>query len=129
MKKFLRIATRKSPLALAQAKIVKEMLERANDFDTVSLIPMSTTGDIASTEVFKRQGGKGLFLKELEQALLKNNADIAVHSLKDVPAKLDKRFGLLTIDERADPSDVFVSEKFKSLNDAYQQIKKERGIK
>ena len=113
MKKFLRIATRKSPLALAQAKIVKDMLERANDFDTVSLIPMSTTGDIASTEVFKRQGGKGLFLKELEQALLKNNADIAVHSLKDVPAKLDKRFGLLTIDERADPSDVFVSEKFK----------------
>lgn len=117
MKKFLRIATRKSPLALAQAKIVKEMLERANDFDTVSLIPMSTTGDIASTEVFKRQGGKGLFLKELEQALLKNSADIAVHSLKDVPAKLDKRFGLLTIDERADPSDVFVSEKFKSLSD------------
>ena len=117
MKKFLRIATRKSPLALAQAKIVKEMLERANDFDAVSLIPMSTTGDIASTEVFKRQGGKGLFLKELEQALLKNSADIAVHSLKDVPAKLDKRFGLLTIDERADPSDVFVSEKFKSLSD------------
>lgn len=117
MKKFIRIATRRSPLALIQAKTVKSMLEKAGDFHRVDLVPMSTTGDTVSLEVFKSQGGKGLFLKELEKSLIKNDTDIAVHSLKDVPAKLDKRFGLLTFNEREDPSDVFISKKFKSIDE------------
>ncbi len=116
MKKIIRIATRKSPLALIQANIVKHLLEQTNDFNTVDLIPMSTSGDTATKEVFKARGGKGLFLKELEQSLLDDDADIAVHSLKDVPASLDKRFSLLTITERADPSDVLISKKFKSID-------------
>lgn len=116
MKKIIRIATRKSPLALIQANIVKHLLEQTNDFNAVGLIPMSTSGDTATKEVFKARGGKGLFLKELEQSLLDDDADIAVHSLKDVPASLDKRFSLLTITERADPSDVLISKKFKSID-------------
>lgn len=116
MKKIIRIATRKSPLALIQANIVKHLLEQTNDFNTVDLIPMSTSGDTATKEVFKARGGKGLFLKELEQSLLDDDADIAVHSLKDVPASLDRRFSLLTITERADPSDVLISKKFKSID-------------
>lgn len=116
MKKIIRIATRKSPLALIQANIVKHLLEQTNDFNAVDLIPMSTSGDTATKEVFKARGGKGLFLKELEQSLLNDDADIAVHSLKDVPASLDKRFSLLTITERADPSDVLISKKFKSID-------------
>ncbi len=116
MKKIIRIATRKSPLALIQANIVKHLLEQTNDFNAVDLIPMSTSGDTATKEVFKARGGKGLFLKELEQSLLDDDADIAVHSLKDVPASLDKRFSLLTITERADPSDVLISKKFKSID-------------
>ena len=116
MKRLIRIATRKSPLALAQANIVKKILEGTNGFAAVQLVPMITTGDTASIETFKNQGGKGLFLKELEQALVKNDADIAVHSLKDVPTRLDKKFSLLTIDKRIDPSDVFVSDKFKSIH-------------
>ncbi len=117
MKKFIRIATRRSPLALIQAKTVKEVLEEDGAFDSVDLLPMSTTGDTVSAEVFKSQGGKGLFLKELERSLINDDADIAVHSLKDVPTKLDRRFGLLTINEREDPSDVFLSNKFKSIDD------------
>mgnify|MGYP003309496524 FL=1 len=89
MKNLIRIATRKSPLALVQANIVKDMLERADNDTSVNLIPMSTTGDTATKEVFKTQGGKGLFLKELERSLLNNEADIAVHSLKEVPALID----------------------------------------
>ncbi len=116
MKKIIRIATRKSPLALIQANIVKHLLEQTNDFNAVDLIPMSTSGDTATKEVFKARGGKGLFLKELEQSLLDDDADLAVHSLKDVPASLDKRFSLLTITERADPSDVLISKKFKSID-------------
>ncbi|MED5430576.1 MAG: hydroxymethylbilane synthase [Pseudomonadota bacterium] len=116
MKKIIRIATRKSPLALIQANIVKHLLEQTNDFNAVDLIPMSTSGDTATKEVFKARGGKGLFLKELEQSLLNDDADIAVHSLKDVPASLDRRFSLLTITERADPSDVLISKKFKSID-------------
>lgn len=116
MKKIIRIATRKSPLALIQANIVKHLLEQTNDFNAVDLIPMSTSGDTATKEVFKARGGKGLFLKELEQSLLDDDADIAVHSLKDVPASLDRRFSLLTITERADPSDVLISKKFKSID-------------
>ena len=117
MKNLIRIATRKSPLALVQANIVKDMLERADNDTSVNLIPMSTTGDTATKEVFKTQGGKGLFLKELERSLLNNEADIAVHSLKDVPALIDKKFQLLTISKRADPSDVLISEKFKSISE------------
>ena len=116
MKKIIRIATRKSPLALIQANIVKHLLEQTNDFNAVDLIPMSTSGDTATKEVFKARGGKGLFLKELEQSLLNEDADIAVHSLKDVPASLDRRFSLLTITERADPSDVLISKKYKSID-------------
>ena len=117
MEKIIRIATRNSPLALKQAEIAKQILEKSNCFDSCVLIPMTTTGDKVNLESFRKFGGKGLFIKELEAALFNRTADVAVHSLKDVPAKLNNNFSILTIDERVDACDVFVSNKYKSFMD------------
>ena len=113
----IKLATRKSPLALAQANMVKSFLVDNGVFDKVDLISMSTTGDTVDNKIFKQEGGKGLFLKELENALLEGEADIAVHSMKDVPAKLDERFNISSILQREDPRDVFISGKHKTLSD------------
>ena len=113
----IKLATRKSPLALAQANMVKNFLIDNGVFDKVELISMSTSGDTVDNKIFKKEGGKGLFLKELEYALLEGEADIAVHSMKDVPAKLDERFNISTIMEREDPRDAFISDKHKTLSD------------
>lgn len=105
----LRIATRKSPLALEQARFIAERICHLDRRLSVELIPMNTRGDIVLDRSLAIIGGKGLFLKELEQALLRHSADCAVHSLKDMPMDLDDAFCVPAILAREDPSDAFVS--------------------
>ncbi|HEX5959780.1 MAG TPA: hydroxymethylbilane synthase [Rhodanobacteraceae bacterium] len=112
----LRIATRKSPLALWQAGHVARRLRDAHPDIAVELVPMTTRGDEVLDRSLAAIGGKGLFLKELEIALAEGSADLAVHSLKDVPAQLDARFVLAAILARADCADAFVSNDFASLD-------------
>ncbi len=108
-KKIVRIATRKSALALWQAEYVKAQLESFHSNVQVELIPMTTKGDIILDTPLAKVGGKGLFVKELEVAILENRADIAVHSMKDVPVEFPEGLGLEVICPREDPRDAFVS--------------------
>ena len=112
---LIRIATRKSPLALWQAEFVKAELEHLHPQLKVELLPMSTKGDIILDTPLAKVGGKGLFVKELEIAMLEGRADIAVHSMKDVPVEFPDGLGLEVICEREDPRDAFVSNKYKSI--------------
>ena len=111
----LRIATRKSPLALWQANYVKDALELANPGLQVQLITMSTKGDRILDSPLAKIGGKGLFVKELEHSMLRGEADIAVHSMKDVPMEFPEGLALTVICEREDPSDALVSNTFNSF--------------
>ena len=111
----LRIATRQSPLALWQAQYVKQRLEACHAGLRVELVPMVTRGDVILDTPLAKVGGKGLFVKELELALLEDRADIAVHSMKDVPVDFPEGLGLVTICEREDPRDAFVSNHYDSL--------------
>ena len=111
----IRIATRKSALALWQAEYVKARLEQAHPGLTVSLVPMVSRGDKLLDSPLSKIGGKGLFVKELETALLENQADIAVHSMKDVPMDFPEGLGLFCTCEREDPRDAFVSNTYVSL--------------
>jgi len=113
--KLIRIATRKSPLALWQTEHVAALLRAAHPEVEVSLVPMSTRGDDVLDRSLAAIGGKGLFLKELELAMLRREADCAVHSLKDVPMELDAPFALSAVLERADPADAFISNLYPSL--------------
>ena len=113
----IRIATRKSPLALWQANFVKQNLLLAHKDLKVELIPMVTQGDIILDSPLSKIGGKGLFVKQLEQAILNNEADIAVHSIKDIPAQFPKGLMLATICQRDEVRDAFVANKYTSLND------------
>lgn len=113
---MLRIATRKSPLALWQSEHVAARLRQAHPGLSVELVPMSTRGDEVLDRSLAAIGGKGLFLKELELAMLRGDADCAVHSLKDVPMELDAPFALPAILERADPADAFVSNRYATLD-------------
>lgn len=113
----LRIATRKSPLALWQARHVQQLLQRHHPQLQVELVPLKTRGDIILDTPLARIGGKGLFVKELEQALLDGRADIAVHSMKDVPALFPDGLDLIAICEREDPRDAFVSSRYASLQE------------
>ena len=113
----IRIATRKSALALWQAEYVKSRLEQAHPGLVVTLVPMVSRGDKLLDSPLSKIGGKGLFVKELETALLENVADIAVHSMKDVPMDFPEGLGLFCICEREDPRDAFVSNTFSSLDD------------
>lgn len=113
---ILRIATRQSPLALWQAYYVKKQLEIFHPHLQVELVPMVTRGDILLDTPLAKVGGKGLFVKELELALLDGRADIAVHSLKDVPVAFPEGLGLVTVCERDDPRDAFVSNKYENLD-------------
>ncbi|TAN04178.1 MAG: hydroxymethylbilane synthase [Rhodanobacteraceae bacterium] len=113
----LRIATRKSPLALWQAEHVAQRLRDVNPGLRVELLPLSTRGDEVLDRSLAAIGGKGLFLKELEIALAEGRADLAVHSLKDVPAQLDAQFTLAAILARADCADAWVSNDFASLDE------------
>jgi hydroxymethylbilane synthase len=111
----LRISTRKSPLALWQAEHVRARLVAAHPGLEVELVTMSTAGDRILDAPLAKVGGKGLFIKELEQALLDGRADIAVHSLKDVTVTLPDGLHIPVIGEREDPRDAFVSNKFDML--------------
>ncbi|MEP1743748.1 MAG: hydroxymethylbilane synthase [Kangiellaceae bacterium] len=116
MSDILRIATRQSPLALWQAEFVKAELERIHTDLTVELVPMVTRGDKILDTPLAKIGGKGLFVKELELAMLENRADIAVHSMKDVPMEFPDGLGLSVICEREDPRDAFVSNHYKDID-------------
>ncbi|MCC2617540.1 hydroxymethylbilane synthase [Aestuariibacter halophilus] len=113
----IRIATRKSALAMWQAEYVKHQLEQAHPDLTVSLLPMSTRGDKILDTPLAKVGGKGLFIKELEVAMQEGRADIAVHSMKDVPVEFPQGFGLHAICERENPFDAFVSNRYSYLQD------------
>lgn len=114
---LVRIATRESPLALWQAEFIKAELETAHPGLQVELLGMTTRGDQILDSPLAKIGGKGLFVKELETALLDGRADIAVHSMKDVPMEFPPGLGLSIICEREDPRDAFVSNHYKSLDE------------
>ncbi len=112
----LRIATRKSPLALWQSEHVAARLRTAHPGLAVELVPMTTRGDQVLDRSLAAIGGKGLFLKELELAMQRGEADCAVHSLKDVPMELEPGFALSAILARADHADAFVSNRHADLD-------------
>ena len=114
--KTLRLATRQSPLALWQTEHVAARLRVAHPGLQVELVAMTTRGDRIIDRPLSEIGGKGLFLKELEVAMLEGTADAAVHSLKDVPMTLDGPFVLAAMLERADPFDAFVSHKYTNID-------------
>lgn len=116
----LRIATRKSPLALWQAEHVKSRLLALNPELNVELVTFTTQGDKILDTPLAKIGGKGLFVKELEVAMLAGDADIAVHSMKDVPMEFPEGLELGIILERENPRDAFVSNTYKSLEDLPQ---------
>lgn len=109
MARVVRIATRKSPLALWQAEYVRAQLQQHNEGLDVELVPMSTRGDRILDTPLAKIGGKGLFIKELEQAMLAGEADMAVHSMKDVPMAFPPGLELAIICPRETPFDAFVS--------------------
>jgi hydroxymethylbilane synthase len=103
----IRVATRASELALAQARAVAQQLERALGVET-ELVPLKTEGDRLATQSLAKLGGKGLFVREIEEALLDGRADLAVHSAKDLPAELPRQLELVAFPQRADPRDALV---------------------
>ena len=113
--KTLKIATRQSPLALWQANYVKDRLQQLYPDLIVALVPMVTKGDVILDSPLAKIGGKGLFVKELENALLNKEADIAVHSMKDVPMQFPEGLGLAVICKREDPRDAFVSNSYRTF--------------
>jgi len=117
MSQTLRIATRKSPLAMWQAEHVAQRLRQTHSELQVELLGMSTQGDKILDTPLAKIGGKGLFVKELEQGMLDGRADIAVHSMKDVPVELPEGLHLAVILEREDPRDAFVSNRYASLTE------------
>jgi hydroxymethylbilane synthase len=123
MTDILKIATRQSPLALWQAEFVKAELEKIHTDLKVELVPMVTRGDKILDTPLAKIGGKGLFVKELEHAMLDGRADIAVHSMKDVPMEFPEGLGLSVICEREDPRDAFVSNTYQNLDDLPQGAK------
>jgi hydroxymethylbilane synthase len=104
----IRIATRKSALALWQAEHVAALLNALPEVSSVELVPMSTKGDEILDKSLQKIGGKGLFIKELELAMQSGAADIAVHSMKDVPADMPDGFCLAAVLERANHADALV---------------------
>ena len=114
--KTLRIATRKSPLAVWQAEHVAARLRQIHPTLTIELVRMVTQGDKILDSPLSKVGGKGLFVKELESALYEGRADIAVHSLKDVPMTLPEGLHLAVVMERHSPFDAFVSNQFDRLD-------------
>jgi hydroxymethylbilane synthase len=117
MKSTLRIATRKSPLALWQAEHVKSRLQAVHQGLNVELVTFTTRGDKILDTPLAKIGGKGLFVKELETAMLAGNADIAAHSIKDVPMEFPEGLFLATILEREEPCDAFVSNNYSAIED------------
>ena len=114
-REYLRIATRKSPLAYWQADTIKKQLQKHYPFLKIELLPLLTEGDKHVEDALNKLGGKGLFVKELENALLSGQADIAVHSMKDVPMDVKEELKIAVICEREDPRDVLVSKSGENL--------------
>lgn len=108
MRNHLRIATRQSPLALWQANYIKQRLEQVYPALHITLLPLTTTGDRFLGTPLATLGGKGLFVKELEQALLEGAADMAVHSIKDLPVYFPAELQLTTVCERTEPRDALI---------------------
>jgi len=121
--KELRIGTRGSQLALYQANWVKEKLIQTHPHLKVTLITIKTTGDKIQDAPLAKIGGKGLFVKEIEEALILKRVDLAVHSIKDVPTELPKELHLSAITRREDPRDVFISKDGKNLRELQQGAK------
>lgn len=117
MSNRIRIATRQSALALWQANYVKALLESAHPGIVVEIVGMTTEGDRNKRTPLSRMGGKGVFVKELESALMGHNAEIAVHSMKDVPVELPQGLEIAAICEREDPRDAFVSNDFQAIGE------------
>lgn len=117
MRSELKIGTRGSQLALFQANWVKDRLVRAHPHLQVSLVKIKTTADKIQDVPLANIGGKGLFVKEIEEALLQRKADLAVHSIKDVPTEFPNGLHLSVITKREDPRDVLISRNGKPLND------------
>lgn len=123
MKKTLKIATRQSPLALWQAEYIRDRLEQLHPQLQVELVTFVTQGDKILDTPLAKIGGKGLFVKELEAALMDGRADLAVHSMKDVPMQLPEGLELAVICEREDPFDAFVSNNYEKFEDLPQGAK------
>ena len=121
--KDLRIGTRGSQLALYQANWVRERLVQAHPDLNITLLTIKTTGDKIQDAPLARIGGKGLFVKEIEEALIQKKVDLAVHSIKDVPAELPKELYLSAITKREDPRDVFISKDGKNMRELRQGAK------
>ncbi|MBS9778157.1 MAG: hydroxymethylbilane synthase [Gammaproteobacteria bacterium] len=117
MKNTLRIATRNSPLAMWQAEFVRTQLQEHHPGLQVDIIGMTTRGDQLLDSPLSKIGGKGLFVKELETAILENRADIAVHSMKDVGVHFPEGLGIACIMKRHNPYDAFVSNAFTTLDE------------
>ena len=116
----IRIATRKSALALWQAEHVAGLLRKLSEVDSVDLVPLSTRGDEILDRSLQKIGGKGLFIKELEVAMQNGDADIAVHSMKDVPAEMPEGFLIAAVLERANHADALVSPNGETLSELRQ---------
>jgi len=123
MSKTIRIATRKSPLALWQAEEVARQLSLHHPDIKIELVKMTTQGDVILDTPLAKIGGKGLFVKELETGMLKGDADIAVHSMKDVPMMLPDGLHLSVIMERENPTDAFVSNTIASIEELPQNAR------
>ena len=115
--KNITIASRESPLAMWQAEYIKSKINQLCPDIIISIKGFKTQGDILLNQSLATIGGKGLFIKELEQALLAKKADLAVHSMKDLPMDIPDDFKLIAITKRGDPRDAFVSNNFNSLDD------------
>lgn len=113
----IRIATRKSPLALWQANFVKQQLETFHPSLVVELVPMVTQGDVLLESPLSKIGGKGLFVKQLEQAIMNGQADIAVHSIKDIPAVFPQGLTLSTVCQRDEMRDALISNQYQHLDE------------
>lgn len=117
MTDLIRIATRQSPLALWQANTVRSLLLAQHPELKIELLPLTTKGDREQSTSLAKIGGKGLFLKELETALLNGSADLAVHSMKDVTAQIPNGLEISTLLERHNPADALVSNRFSSIEE------------
>ncbi len=120
MQKHIKIATRASLLAMTQSTNIKNLIEAQYPGTTVELVKIITKGDKILDVPLAKVGGKGLFVKELEEAMLSRDADLAVHSMKDVPAELPEELHIGIVTKREDPRDAFLSVKFDSFNDLPQ---------
>ncbi|HSH13486.1 MAG TPA: hydroxymethylbilane synthase [Desulfurivibrionaceae bacterium] len=123
MQKHIKIGTRASLLAMTQSTNIKNLIEAQYPGTTVELVKIITKGDKIVDVPLAKVGGKGLFVKELEEAMLSREVDMAVHSMKDVPSELPEELHIGVVTKREDPRDAFLSVKYKSVHDLPQGAK------